>query len=235
MSLVPSEIVNMALGQLGSKMSVVNFATDTSNEASCARVYYCQAVREILEDFPWPFATVQQKLNLVEWFFSRERRFAYAYPANCIIVRRLFSPLGYNRNDDVQSRQKYKIIQTQNPANPTQQVKVILADLPDLHVEFTGDDEIVSNFSAGFKAALSFKLAAYMAPRLTGGDPYKLGDRALALYKQALATAETHAGNEQIDDDPRLGEFIDQRGPFGGPNSWSPWSPYPVGTDIENS
>ena len=70
MSLVPSEIVNMALSALGSDLSVVNFDKDTSNEAKCARVFYGQAVREVLEDFPWPFACVQEKLALAEWFYS---------------------------------------------------------------------------------------------------------------------------------------------------------------------
>src|ERR1035437_1906397 len=101
MALVPSEIVNMALGQLGNKMQVVNFATDQSEPANAARVYYAHAVREILEDFPWPFATVQAPLVQVEFPYSTERQFAYAYPQGCIIVRRLFSAFGQNRNDDV--------------------------------------------------------------------------------------------------------------------------------------
>ena len=51
-----------------------------------------------------------------------------------------------------------------------------------------------------------------MAPRLTGGDPYKLADRSMVMYAQAIATAATHAGNEEVDDLTRAGEFIDQRG-----------------------
>ena len=211
MALVPSEIANMALGQLGARLQVVNFDTDQSEQANCCRTYNKQAVREILEDFPWPFATIQQPLQLLELPFSREYRFAYAYPANCIVVRRLFSPRGFNRNDDVQTRQKYRIIQTANPADSSQQIKVLLADHPNLQVEFTGDDKIVADFSAGFKKALAFLLAYYMAPRLTAGDPYKLGDRARANYVQAANTAMAHAANEEVMDPQRLGEFIDTR------------------------
>ena len=238
MPLVPSEICNMALGHLGVKDWVINFQTDTSTEAECCRTYYYQAVREMLEDFPWPFATIFAPLNLIENCFSREREYAYAYPPNCIIIRRLFSKWGFNRNDDVQSRQKFKIIQTPNPAvpavagQPAQMMKVILADMCDLQVEYTGDDQIVSDFSPGFKKALSFLLAAYIAPQLTGGDPYKLGDRAAMEFKQALATAETHASNEEVDDPVRLGEFIDQRGPDGGWLRGGPWQAYPASQNI---
>ena len=270
MSLVPSEIVNMALSALGSDLSVVNFDKDTSNEAKCARVFYGQAVREVLEDFPWPFACVQEKLALAEWFYSAERRFAYLYPSNCVIIRRLFSTFGQNRNDDAQSRLKYKIVHApapdsglpnmllpppplsvpalpppppfpprlpfQQPPQGVQMVKLILADFPELLVEYTGDDMVVSDYSPYFKRALSYKLAAYMAPRLTGGDPYKLADRSMAMYVQAIATAATHAGNEEVDDLTRAGEFIDQRGgPLeGGHMGAFGWRAYPSSSNVEN-
>ena len=211
MPYVPSEIVNMALGQLGTDLTVVDFTTDQSNQADVARTYYSLAVGKMLADFPWPFATVFAPLAVVDWFFSHERRFAYAYPANCVLVRRLFHPRGHDRNPDVQHRPKFKIIQTPNPSDTTQLVKVILADFPDLQAEYTADLTGPASFPDTFAEALSFLLAFYMAPRLTGGDPYKLGERALANFKQSLLTAEAQAGNEEVADEPRLGEFIDQR------------------------
>jgi hypothetical protein len=238
MPYAPSEIVNMALGHLGSQMTVVNFWTDQSNQAKTARTYWKLALGKMLADFPWPFATVEAQLSLVEWYYSRERHFAYAYPPNCVLIRRLYSWTGHNRNDDVQSRQKYKIIEAYNPKNTTQLVKLVLADHPGLWVEYTADLEKAANFPDTFSEALSFLMAFYMAPRLTGGDPYKMGDRALMAFKQSLATAEMLAGNEEVDDEPRLGQFIDERqGPWdrdrrqGGIEEWVA---LPGGTPMEN-
>jgi hypothetical protein len=215
-------------------MTVVNFLTDQSEQAKCVRTYYDQAVRVLLADFPWPFATVQQKLNLVENFYSAERQFAYAYPVNCIKVRRLYSPFGYNRNDDVQSKQKYKIVQTPSPDNQGQMIKVILADCPNLWVEFTGNDTVVSDYSEVFVECLEYLLAWKMAPRLTGGDPYQLGEKAKNNFIQTRKTAETIDGNEEVPDDQRLGEFIDQRGGTIARLMADGWQAFPSGFSIEN-
>jgi len=267
-ALVPSNVVNMAAAQLGSFMSVVNYEHDQGVVASTAKIYYEQSLLEMLRDFPWPFATFQQKLVPIINHYSRERNFVYAYPQNCVAIRRLFSAYGYNRNDDVQSRQKYKIARIPAPTGPhdpelmppmaipalagqmggpagmplvlpptqpQQMIEVILADQPELYVEFTGDWKIVADFPADFVRALVFKLAAYMAPKLTGGDPYKLGDKAAAQYAQAIATAAMHAANEEVDDPVRDGEFIDTRmsgehlhhGEGGG------WHAFPTSVQIE--
>ncbi len=235
MPFTPTQIVNMALGQLGAELTVVDLWTDQGTQAEVARTYYPLAVRKMLADFPWPFATVFAPLALAEWCFSRERKYAYAYPANCILVRRLFSWTGRNRNDDVQSRQKYKIIQTPSPDNPSQLVKVILADHPSLQVEYTADLVRAAEYPDTFAEALAFLMAFYMAPRLTGGDPYKLGPRAWESFMQALRTAEAQAGNEEVDDEPRLGQFIDERqGPWHGEGrGQEEWIALPGGTVVE--
>jgi hypothetical protein len=222
----------MALGHLGNKNGIVNMQTDRSIEADALRSFYGPAVREMLEAFPWPFAAVEQQLAVVVENYSPERYWAYAYPAGCILIRRLYSSMGYNRNDDVQSRQKYKIVSIPSPTNAGQMVKVILADEANLWVEYTGDDQVVSDFSPGFKNALSYYLAYKIAPQVTGGDPYKLAERSKAEFMAAWSAATAHAANEQVDDPVRLGEFIDSRGggiPFlgaGGPNT------YPSGITI---
>jgi hypothetical protein len=244
-----SEIANMAISQLGAKMSVTNFVLDQSNEAKAVRVYYDDAVRGVLADAPWPFASVFQKLNLVSWFFSHERQFAYLYPTNCSKIVRLFSPRGYNRNDDVQSRQKTKIIRAANPGpityidgipqpptpqpQPQQFVKLILADEPDLWCEYTQLDMNAADYDADFRMALAFKLAWLMAPRLTGGDPFKFGAAAQANYFQALRTAAAHALNEENDDEVRAGEFIDERmGGDGHHRGAGPWQAFPTSTFV---
>jgi len=73
--------------------------------------------------------------------------------------------------------------------------------------------EFEQSFPPDFAEAVSLLLAAYLAPTLTGGDPQKLGGRALQLYEWAIARAKANARNEQQDDMliPES-EFIRSRG-----------------------
>ena len=111
---------------------------------------------------------------------------------------------------------------------PQQMVKLILADHPNLWVEYTAIDMNPADYDPDFVAAMMFKLAFLMAPRLTGGDPYKLGEKAQMNYMQALRTAETHASNEEVDDPVRLGEFIDERMEGGRHRHGEPWQAFPT-------
>ena len=233
MAQVQSEICRMALAHLGVQKSIVNIETDQSNEARACKIFYNQAVREILEDFPWPFATVLMQLALVENFASPEYKNGYAYPSNCMVVRRLFSQYGRNKNDDVQSRVDYRRVQVASPANAGQQIQVILCDHDNMWVEYTSNDSTVSDWSPSFISALSYKLATYIAPQVAGGDPFKLGPQAMQNYMQALRTAETHAANEEIQPPQRLGEFIDSRQGTGPGALALNWQAYPSGIPIE--
>ena len=233
MAQAQSEIARMALAHLGVQKSIVDINTDNSNEARACKIYYDQAVREILEDFPWPFATILMPLALVENFASPEYKNGYGYPSNCMIVRRLFSQHGANKNDDVQSRVVYRIVQVASPTNSTQQIKVILCDHDLMWVEYTANDTTVSDWSATFVAALSYRLAAYIAPMVAGGDPFKLGDKAMMNYIQSLRTAETHAANEEVMPPQRLGEFIDSRQGAGNGLLSGAWQAYPSGIIVQ--
>ena len=58
---------------------------------------------------------------------------------------------------------------------------------------------------------LSLLLAAYIAPRVTSGDPFKLGERAFGLYLNSKIKAESTALNEQDDEEQVDSEFIRSR------------------------
>lgn len=59
--------------------------------------------------------------------------------------------------------------------------------------------------------AFSFRLAAYIAPRLTSGDPFKMSERAMQLYIIELTNAQATALNEQQDEQSPESEFIRSR------------------------
>jgi hypothetical protein len=60
-----TKIINIALARLGISKQVGDITTETSAEATAARLNYSNDVSATLRDFPWPFATRYQKLELI--------------------------------------------------------------------------------------------------------------------------------------------------------------------------
>ncbi len=59
--------------------------------------------------------------------------------------------------------------------------------------------------------AFSFLLASYIAPRLTGGDPFKMGSRAIELYQYEIGKAKSTALIEEQDEELPDSEYIRTR------------------------
>jgi hypothetical protein len=59
--------------------------------------------------------------------------------------------------------------------------------------------------------AFSLLLASYIAPRITGGDPFKMGERALRMYDYSIGKSRSNSVNEQQDEEPPQSEFINAR------------------------
>jgi hypothetical protein len=89
--------------------------------------------------------------------------------------------------------------------------RLLFTDQADAVVEYTVSITDVSRFTPDFVQALALKLAAYIAPSLTGGDPTKLRERNLALYAQQLRIARWNdAQGSQADVQPDSG-FVTAR------------------------
>jgi hypothetical protein len=88
---------------------------------------------------------------------------------------------------------------------------LILTDQADASVEYTGLLEEVIRFPPDFAMALSFLIAMYIAPRLTAGDPFKMGERAAKMYEFHSQNAKANAANEEQPDQPPESEFIRAR------------------------
>ena len=187
-----TQIANIALSHLGIGKEIANLDTERSSEASTLRRFYDECRDATLRDFPWPFATRFENLALVanpptetdEWDFS------YRYPTDCLMLRRIQTDV---RIDTNQSRIVYKI-------GRDSQGLLIYTDQEDAKIEYTFRETDPSRYPADFVMAFSLRLAHYSAPRLTGGDPFKLGLRALQLYVQEISMAQASAGNETVPD-----------------------------------
>lgn len=196
-----TQICNLALSHLGVGKELSNVDTDKGEEASACRRFFELSRDATLGDFAWPFANKFAALGLIEEDPTEEWAFSYAYPSDCL---RLIRIIGGIRNDNRQTRVPFKI-------GNSAATRLIYTDADDAEVEYTVRVEDPIVYPADFTLALSLRIASYIAPRVTGGDPFKLGERALRLYLGQIDQAKASALNEmQVEEDPQS-EFVRAR------------------------
>jgi hypothetical protein len=196
-----TEICNLALGHLAVGKEISNLETDQTPQAIACRRFYETALKKTLRSFAWPFATVYEPLALVEENPTEEWDYSYRYPTNCLFLRRVLSG---TRNDTRQSRIPYKV-------GKDSQGRLIYTDKDEAEIEYTQYTEDNTLYPDDFVLALSFCIAMYVAPSVTGGDPFKLGERAEQMFRVAISEAMgTSFGEEQSEEEP-LSEFTRAR------------------------
>lgn len=188
-----TEICNFALSHLGAG-EISNFETEKSPKAVACRRFYDVALKATLRDFPWPFATKIAALGLVAEDPNEEWGFSYQYPVDCLKIRRILSG---NRVDTQDTRILYKIAGTE-----------IFTDKSQAVAEYTAITDDPLRYPPDFVLAFSLRLAAYVAPSVTGGDAFKLGDRVMQLYQIEISRAEATALNEETSDPQPDSSFI---------------------------
>ena len=196
-----TEIANLSLSHLGIGVAIGNLDTERSAEALACRTFYEQARRQTLRDYDWTFAHKIVALGLVTTEPDDEWAYSYQYPSDCLKFRRIQSGI---RNDNKQSAIPYRIIYGAS-------AREIYTDLADAVGEYTVDVTSVSRFTDDFVMAMSLRLAAYIAPRLTGGDPFKVGERAMRLYTYEVGLAAANSENEQQREQEPEAELIRAR------------------------
>lgn len=197
----PEEICNLALSHIGVGKEIASLDSEKSQEAMACRRVFEPARIATLRDFGWPFATKFVDLGLVKENPTSEWSFSYQYPSDCLHFRKILSG---TRNDNRQSRVPYRIVYGASGQE-------IYTDCEDAEAEYTVDVKDTGRFPQDFVMALSFRIAFLVAPRLTAGDPFKLGDRARTLYDVEVSRAKATAANEEQEEEDPDSEFIRAR------------------------
>jgi len=194
------EIYNLALSHLGTGKEVQG-VNENSAEANACRRFYETALEQTLRGASWPFATRFATLNLIEENPAEEWLFAYRYPSDCLQAVRIVSGI---KNESRQDRIDYKVVSQPDGLQ-------IYADQEQAQLEYTVKITDLNLFPSDFKMALSFKLAHLIAPRITKGDPFGMGKRALDNYFLELSVAQSNAYNEEQPSDLPDSEFVRTR------------------------
>ena len=201
-----TDICNLGLNHLGVGKEIANVDTEASEEAIACRRVYPIALGKILRDYDWPFATKIAALGLVtdsedEAHPYEEWDCAYQYPSDCLKFRRILSG---TRRDSRATRVPHRIVNGSS-------VMLILTDSAEAYGEYTVNVSDTEMYPNDFIVGLSLLVASMIAPRVTGGDPFKLGERAAEMYKSAIGAAKSNAADEEQPDLEPDSEFISTR------------------------
>lgn len=145
------QICNLALGRLGA--DAILDLNGTSKESQACKLFYQQALEEVLRTHPWNFAIRRQTLtaDAVDPSFGWAK--SYALPLDCLRVLDL--------ND---------IGQLTDPPRWQIEGRSIYCDNDEAHIRYIGRAEDPSQYDSLFVGALACKLAALIAKKVTGSD-----------------------------------------------------------------
>jgi len=115
--------------------------------------------------------------------------FAYTYPSNAVAVWHIYNSATKDKDNGEQFRVVYDSVNNE---------KVILTDCDLAMGEYTFDLQDTTLFDANFVTAFAFRLAANMAPNLTGDD--KIAQDMMAGYNAAISEAERMSSYEAKDE-----------------------------------
>lgn len=194
------EICNLAISHLGTGKEIATFE-ENSPEANACRRYYETALQQTLRGYSWPFANKASAIDLVQTSPTEEWAYSYGYPVDCLQAVRLLSG---NRNETRQERIDYKITTSASGL-------LIYTDKENAILEYIVNITDPNLFPSDFKMAFSFRLAMYIASRLTKGDPYNLTQKLMQMYMYEISQAQASAYNEEQPAELPQSEFVRAR------------------------
>lgn len=185
-------ICNFALSHLGISKEIANIDEKSESARACKR-FWDIAVEETFREIPWSFAIKYEDLGLIEESPNTEWGYSYRYPSDCARIQKIISG---TRNETEQTRIPYALASDNEGL-------LIYADGSEAILKYIKKITDTNFFPADYAMMLSYLLASYIAPRITGGDPYKLGEKTLQMYYLKKSTAAATMYNEQqVDKEP---------------------------------
>ncbi|MDR3349759.1 MAG: hypothetical protein LBO03_09250 [Acidaminococcales bacterium] len=168
----------------------MSFDDNTEEAYQCRRMYdFCREA--LLRQCPWAFARRIAPLALTN-HTSPLWGFLYAYPADCVFVRRVFG--GKGPAAVFESRQEGSMGRGWDVFSVSEAEKVIAANIPAAHLDYTHDVKDAGLFPPDFVAALYYYLAAELSMSLAADANLKQLN--FQLMQSALREGMKQNGNE---------------------------------------
>lgn len=194
-----TEICNLAIGHLGIAVAIANVDTERSTEALACRTFYEITRDNTLRDFDWGFARKFAALGLVEEDPNQDWHYSYRYPSDCVLFRKIQSGFRIDTNTN-----QIPFLQSSDDDG-----RLIFTDTEDAIGVYTAKITDTSIYTTDFIMALSYRLAMYIGPQITGGNAFgSMTDRLAKLYDYHLSSARQNAANEEGRDRIAESEFV---------------------------
>lgn len=190
------DICNMALAQLGQEP--ISALEQDNERARRCRLFYHPVRQEVLRTHHWAFACGLTDLALLADEPDENGRYSYAYPQDCLFVRKVFAPGRGHHPCAFQELYRKDL-----------QARVILCAAEQARAEYTRDVRDESMFDPAFAKAFSLALAADLAITLTADG--SLSQRILQKYTLALDEARRSNMTENFDVRPGESTFVEHR------------------------
>jgi hypothetical protein len=198
------DICNMALNQLKAR-NILSFEENTEEAYQCRRLYHF-ARGFLLRQQPWGFARRLAPLALTV-YESPLWRFLYAYPLDCLYIRRLFSARRPDRTD--YGRQGREVEKAWEVFSVSEAEKVIGANLKEAYLDYTYDIKNAALFPPDFVTALYYYLASELAVALSADANLKQLN--FQLMQNALRESAKNNYNEAKDRYRPSGSILEAR------------------------
>lgn len=243
-----TNIANLAISRCGISKPIADLETDHSLEAQMCMTWMDTARRTVLKKIPWSFATKQVAPGLVATYPTNEWMYAYQYPSDALKLTRFMS--WRLNNDTRQSRIPYRVMQptpiginasTSPPQSyPSTTGLWIFTNWPGVNVglptviEYTFDNQNVSQWTDDFNWALSIMLASLIVSALTSGDPQNKKQAIDQDYMEAISVASLDNLNEEQRPQEPQSEFVRGRdGDMGYGFPGMSWIAEPIGFVVQ--
>ncbi len=192
------EICNMALLRCGQK-ALISSLDENTQAAKVCKVFYDRALGKALESAPWPWATAQAELAVLEDVERDGWGYVYSLPVDCVKVRKIADGVRVPARD---ASIPFEVV-AHNGA------RVLVTDQLDAEIVYTSRVTEPGLFSEAFVDAFAWLLAAELAMPLSVKASLEQACRARWLYEKQVALA-LDLSERQGDPEPES-EFITVR------------------------
>jgi len=179
-------IYNMALGFIGTR--TIASANENTPEAIQCELFWDNARRAALRDYPYPFAQARINLALLANFpeeYENEWQYAYSWPNKALKVHRIHSQGKENR-----------LHKEQYAVRVIDDITAILCNVKDAQAEITQDITEVSLWDDMFVASMARKLACLIAVPILKNNSQKVNE-VEQLYAMQLQNMRSQSASAE--------------------------------------
>lgn len=198
-----ADIFNLALGALLLTKKIADTDNDKSSDNQTLNVHWEAAFRTALADMDLDGTSSQVNLELLSTNPNSLWDFAYKYPSDCVLLRRL-------QNSSLMDRRSNQI---KRRTGIHEGKKVIFTNAQNAIAEYLSKDVALGSLSANAGLAVAYRLAVLSSPLIAGKGAKELRKQVQDMYLLAKAEAQEldRLENANFVDEDFMSEFVEAR------------------------